>query len=246
MRRMRIRSLTIAAFCGYVAASAAALQAGQAAPRSVWDGVYTAEQAARGQMQFSQHCAECHGAALGGGEGPALVGDRFWTTWQESTVRALFDRISKNMPFSDDGSLAGTLPRQTYVDVVAHILSSNGFPSGAAELTPDTGVGVQIVRREGPTDLPAGVLAQVVGCLQRSGNEWHVVKASRPARSGAFTTATAKTAALGDREFNLKFVLTSLDRYAGQKVMASGTLIGQGGADGLNTDTVTPVSPTCE
>jgi hypothetical protein len=150
------------------------------------------------------------------------------------------------MPFDDDGKLAGTLPRQTYLDVVAYILSSNSFPTGTAELTPETGVGVQIVRREGPSDLPAGVLAQVIGCLQKSGNEWHVVKASRPARSGAFTAATAKTAPLGDREFNLKFVLTSLDRYAGQKVMASGTLIGQGGADGLNTDTVTPVSPTCE
>lgn len=192
------------------------------------------------------HCAECHMPNLSGGEGPALVGSRFWTTWQEATVRAMFDRISKNMPFDDDGKLAGTLPRQTYIDVVAHILNSNGFPAGSAELTPDTSVGVQIVRREGPTDLSAGTLAQVVGCLERAGSNWKVVKATRPTRSGSLTADSAKTVELGDREFTLKFVLTPLTRLVGHRVLASGTLIGTGGADGMNTDLVTSVADTCQ
>lgn len=217
-----------------------------AAPKTVWQGVYSAQQAARGQAQFMAHCAECHMANLSGGEGPALVGDRFWTTWQESSVGALFDRISKNMPFDDDGRLAGTLPRQTYIDIVAHILNSNGFPAGSAELTPDSAIGVQIVRREGPSDLPAGSLAQVVGCLERAGSNWKVVKASRPVRSGSLNAASAKTAALGDKEFTLKFVLTPLTRYVGHRVLASGTLLGTGGVDGMNTDLVTSVADTCQ
>jgi hypothetical protein len=217
------------------------------AGRSVWDGVFTAEQAARGRDQFAAHCAECHMPDLSGGEGPALVGDRFWTTWQESTVQALFDRISKNMPFDDDGKLAGSLPRQTYVDVVAHILNSNGFPAGAAALTDSSGGDVMIVRREGPTDLPNGTLAKVVGCLERAGSGWRVTRATRPARdTGRANAAADKAAALGDRSFDLKFVLTPLTRLIGHRVSASGTLIGVGGADGINVSFVSSVAPTCE
>jgi hypothetical protein len=51
------------------------------------------------------------------------------------------------MPFSEDGSLAGTLGTPTYVDIVAHILNSNGFPSGSSEMTAASSVGVQIVKK---------------------------------------------------------------------------------------------------
>ena len=36
--------------------------------QSVWDGVYTAEQAQRGEPLYQQSCAECHGPDLAGGE----------------------------------------------------------------------------------------------------------------------------------------------------------------------------------
>ena len=49
--------------------------------RSVWDGVYTDEQAKRGAPLYSQYCASCHGAELTGGEmAPALVGSDFSNT----------------------------------------------------------------------------------------------------------------------------------------------------------------------
>ena len=35
--------------------------------RSVWDGVYTSEQAQRGSTLYANSCASCHGSALGGG-----------------------------------------------------------------------------------------------------------------------------------------------------------------------------------
>jgi cytochrome c1 len=32
--------------------------------RSVWDGVYTQEQAQRGQSSYNQYCMACHGGSL--------------------------------------------------------------------------------------------------------------------------------------------------------------------------------------
>jgi hypothetical protein len=43
----------------------------------------------------------------------------------------------------------------------------------------------------------------------------------------------------------LKFVLTRLDSFVGQRMSASGLLIGAGGADGINVTTVSRVADTC-
>ena len=43
----------------------------------------------------------------------------------------------------------------------------------------------------------------------------------------------------------LKFVLSRLDSYVGQRMSASGLLIGTGGADGLNVSSVSRVAQTC-
>src|SRR2546427_351396 len=112
-----------------------AAQAPAGAQRTVWDGVFTADQADRGRRLFSLNCAECHGENLEGGEGKALNGDRFWADWGDSTVAELLTYIKTNMPFSDDGSLKGTLPTSTYVDIITLILKTNGFPDGMRELT---------------------------------------------------------------------------------------------------------------
>ncbi len=34
-------------------------------PKTVWDGVYTAEESERGQVAFEMNCASCHGAEDG-------------------------------------------------------------------------------------------------------------------------------------------------------------------------------------
>ena len=44
----------------------------------------------------------------------------------------------------------------------------------------------------------------------------------------------------------LKFVLTSLDEYAGYRMSVRATLMGEGGRDGLNVRGISPVSATCE
>lgn len=222
---------------------AAAAQA--PAARTAWDGVFTAAQAERGRGFYLADCASCHGAALEGAESRALAGDRFWAAWQETTVEYLLTHVSKNMPFSEDGSLAGTLGMPVYTDIVAHILSTNGFPAGSTELTPASSAGVQIVRKEGG-ELPTDSFAHVVGCLVRGADRaWRLQQASRPAR--VLTGVPVDTATpLGDREYVLKFVLTSLDKFAGHRMSVTANLIGAGGSEGLNVREIRSVSARCE
>jgi len=98
---------------------------------SVWDGVYTADQAKRGAAIYSASCVSCHGLGMLGGESaPALAGGEFMANWNSLTVGDLFDRIRTTMPQDHPGSLT----RQQNSDVVADILSVNQFPAGKTEL----------------------------------------------------------------------------------------------------------------
>src|SRR5579863_646678 len=99
--------------------------------RSVWDGVYTSEQARRGATLYANNCASCHGSALNGGESaPPLAGGEFFANWSGLTLGDLFDRIRVSMPADRPGKLS----REQNADVLAFMLSVNQFPSGKAEL----------------------------------------------------------------------------------------------------------------
>lgn len=99
--------------------------------RSVWDGVYTKEQAARGAALYAQECASCHGLTLNGGEmAPPLTGGEFTSNWNGLAVGDLFDRIRTTMP----ADAPGRLNREKTADILAEILSANQFPSGSMEL----------------------------------------------------------------------------------------------------------------
>lgn len=105
--------------------------AGSAHAKSVWDGVYTEDQAARGAAAYQQNCSRCHGPNLGGTfEIPPLVG-RFVPYWSGSTLDVLVDYITHAMPLGRTGSLSAA----TNTDITAFILKSNGFPAGAKELS---------------------------------------------------------------------------------------------------------------
>jgi len=213
------------------------------ARRTVWDGVYTEAQAARGMMAFGQSCAGCHALAA---EGKApLVGDSFWKSFAQKTVGDVLEFVSTYMPNGKPGSLT----EPTYRDIVALMLKSNGFPAGAAELGPDTIAGVQIVPKDGSTELPANALARVVGCLTKSGTDWVVTSATTPERAERAEHAAAggddASRPLGSRRMALKFVVTKLDGLAGSRVAVSGLLMGEGGVDGINVTTVNRVAPKC-
>jgi S-disulfanyl-L-cysteine oxidoreductase SoxD len=245
MRRLAIPAATLGL---YLVVTVSALQAGQAASGSnVWSGVFTAEQAKRGGIQYSANCAGCHGANLQGGEGKALAGDQFWSDWREQTVDALLSYISKNMPYSEDGSLAGTLAPNVYADIVAHVLGSNGLPVGSRELTAASSVGIRIIRKDGPGALPASTLARVVGCLapRAADGSWKLVKGTQPERVSGNAAAAESNVPLGDREYQLKFVLTSLTNFVGHRMVVTGLLLGDGGVEGINVSSAKSVSPAC-
>ena len=109
--------------------------------RSVWDGVYTAEQAKRGEALYGQHCAACHGGTLLGAEAaPALTGFEFGSNWNGLTLGDLFERIRTSMPSDDPGKVSA----QQKVDIVSHMLRVGGFPAGTNELPRDAQVLTQI------------------------------------------------------------------------------------------------------
>src|SRR5271169_1129453 len=111
-----------------------AMVAAAAASHSVWEGVYSKEQAGRGQTAYNSKCARCHGEALLGGEdSPALVDRDFLERWNGKSVGNLVELIRKTMP--SDGP--GKLSRQQCTDITAYLLNANGFPVANDDLAPD-------------------------------------------------------------------------------------------------------------
>ena len=99
--------------------------------RSVWDGVYTEEQAKRGESTYRKFCLSCHGSLLTGGEtASALTGATFFSNWNGLPLDELFERIRRSMPQDQPGKLS----RQQNADVLAYLLSFNKFPAGKTEL----------------------------------------------------------------------------------------------------------------
>jgi hypothetical protein len=170
------------------------------------------------------------------------VGEIFWKGFSQKTVGDLYDFVSKNMPNGTPGSLN----EATYQDLVALMLKSNGFPAGTTELGRTTTGGLQIIPKDGNTELPAGTLVRVVGCLARGGADWVVTSATTPERAElAAQGGDDANKTLGSRSMPLKFVLTRLDAMVGARVTVTGLLIGANGADGINVTTVNRVAPKC-
>lgn len=100
--------------------------------RSVWDGVYTEEQAERGRKVFRTQCADCHET------GEFKMGYR--------TVNDIFSS-RESMPDTSPGSVNA----EEYVDLIAYILSENGMPSGKEELQAIPDILERILIGENPT-----------------------------------------------------------------------------------------------
>ena len=165
--------------------------------RTVNDGVYTSEQAARGQAFFKEQCAICHDEALKGGLGPPLTGDVFIGVWGDLPLSTIVNKIQRTMPQNAPGKLT----RQQAADLVAHILQVGKFPAGRAELGSDDAALKAITfpaaplqapgaAGQGPVFPPTGNLAQVMrGILFPSSNIIFNVQAQDPgAPKPAFET----------------------------------------------------------
>ena len=107
---------------------------GQADTAPAADGLYTADQAHRGETAYKAQCTSCHGDALDGvGPYPPLSGDDFLSKYQGQPALNLYNMIQKLMP----ATAPGTLTRPQAADLLAYILSFNKFPAGKTEFPTD-------------------------------------------------------------------------------------------------------------
>lgn len=108
----------------------AALLAAAPPPKPPPAPSFTLEQANRGQLEFYEHCAECHGAKAQGHYGPALIGSDGNVQWY--TVKYIYQYSLYQMPHGNPGAL----PKSVYVDIVAYLLKMHGNRPGKKALTP--------------------------------------------------------------------------------------------------------------
>jgi len=117
MKNAKLATATVltAVLAGGVMANAGA------APTSLMEGAYTAEQADTGQPLFEQNCSTCHNA------------DYYKTvlqTWRGQPLMYLFEQVMSAMPADKPGALTDT----EYEDVFAYMLRLVGFPEGDTRL----------------------------------------------------------------------------------------------------------------
>ena len=168
MTRSLFLAAVIATVMGTAAGAGPGVVGAQTPPAKspLWDGLYTDEQASRGNAVFGTTCSNCHTLDSQGNR--PLSGKKFWDSYTQKTVGDLFTFVQKNMPNGNGGSLS----EKTYADLVALILKSNGVPAGTTELVPSAVAAVPIIPKDGPVELPAGALVRVVGCLAKNGSDF--------------------------------------------------------------------------
>lgn len=89
---------------------------------------FTAEQAEAGKSAYNSNCARCHGYQLEGPDAPGLAGRDVMMNWD--TAGGLYDFISVAMPPEAPGELG----EETYVNIIAYIMSFNGAQPGEKPL----------------------------------------------------------------------------------------------------------------
>ena len=123
-------------FVVFAVAVAPAVRVSAQQPKTVWDGVYTEEQAKRGQESYKQVCGHCHRDNLTGGGSeagaPALAGPIFTVRWRDQPLSDMFVTIGTTMPKNKpDSVMPGVI-----IDIVSFILKANDMPAGQHELPP--------------------------------------------------------------------------------------------------------------
>lgn len=103
------------------------------AKRSASSGVYTEEQARRGEAAYQRACSSCHlDDMYGDGVARPLAGSEFYARWGDHSVADLMETRT-SMPM--DGE---RLSPEVYADIIAYMLKFNKLPAGSVELPADT------------------------------------------------------------------------------------------------------------
>ena len=172
---------------------------------------------------------------------PGLVGD---AVIQYGTVGDLFERIRISMP--QDGP--GRLSRQTYADILAHILAANQFPAGKTDLVPNADILKQITldaqkpqgqpAAAGGSAAPAQAAAPAASGLDTAGIEKAVGRAGQVQADGAYRINLPRT--------DLAVTVDGLRIRPGLALgswMAFNTSLGQAAVDGDLVLTETEINP---
>ena len=217
-------------------------------PASIWSGAYTTAQAERGRLVVQNHCGECHGEDMRGGEGPALVGSTFMVKWETHTIERLFHKIRDTMP-----SVGSTeVSEKEKLDTVAYILQQNGFPAGQAELTDTPALAdIRIVPKGGIGAPRSGALVQVIGCLQQgTGNGWTLTGSTEPQVTtldplSADDKKALAAAPAGTQTIELMSVFPSPAAFRQHKVLVKGLFIKTDSATRVNVTLLESLAANC-
>jgi mono/diheme cytochrome c family protein len=146
------------------------VQAQQA--RTVSEGVFSDEQAGRGQALYKERCAGCHGASLEGGAGPALTGADFLRVWSAQPLFEFVSKIQNTMPANDPGKLT----RLQATALAAHVLRTARFPAGRSELSAEDAALKQIAFPTAPAAPKPAAAAAQAPASQAFGNMAQVMR----------------------------------------------------------------------
>ena len=108
---------------------------------SVQSGVYSDEQAERGQQIYGEACLVCH-------ESGEFANGGYMDGWSGMSANDLVDYIRSTMPEDNPGRLK----RQEYIDIVAFLFQQNGLPAGETEMVREKLKNIHI---EGPYGEPS-------------------------------------------------------------------------------------------
>ena len=216
--------------------------------RTVWDGVYSRDQAERGRVAYTASCSGCHLDDLTAYRG-ALHGAAFIENFQSDSLDNLFRVTKRTMPRDAPASLHD----ETYLDIIAYVLQVNSYPFGSTDLKLEALKNIQIVPKSGAEAVPNFALVEVVGCLASQPNDhWGLINASEAARKrnpdavAAADLTLYAARPLGKRTYQL--LDTSYFHpvaHVGQKMVAKGFLVKRAAGDQINITSLQMVAEKC-
>ena len=217
--------------------------------KTVADNVYSDAQATRGAASYDTSCAGCHRPDLGGGNGPALRGERFARIFAGKDLKTFYTKIATTMPRGAAASLGDAV----YLDIVAHILRENGFPAGETELTTEALSALQVIpgREKPPPPVGDFSYVEVVGCLTPGPeNTWLLTNASEPAALPVVGQAVRQVEVadrpLGSATFRLLDAMAyNPESHKGHKMYVRGLLIRLPAEQRMTISSFETIAPGC-
>ncbi|MBM3779278.1 MAG: cytochrome c [Acidimicrobiia bacterium] len=221
--------------------------------RTVFDGVYSEAQAARGEAAYAAHCSSCHMPSLrgffDGGMAASIIGEGFVNNWTAGTLLDLFAKIKDTMPYE----AADTVSDADKLDIMTYVLKRNAFPAGDADLALDEGAlsDVLVAPKGGLPPPASGQMVRALGCLSLGPNGTFVLTRStapkrikNPLASRGAALKAAATEPLADANVQLLDVFPKPTNHVGHRVEAKGLLITEPSL-GINVIAFTMVAENC-